>query len=269
MSIIACSVDECEKPVHVKKSQLCQPHYNRLNYAGTTDTPPRAIKCLHCGELNPPPKAKGPAPTYCSTRCRRDAAWERTLASGKYDEILAKRRLATEARPVVVIACGWCSVEFEKPRAGSVFCSQKCGQKHLDANNPARCSEADCDRGVRAKGLCSMHWRRKARAEGREANPEWNERRKANYQQRRALKLNLPSDNILPVDVYERDEWVCGICSTSVDRNLSWPDPMSPSLDHVLPLSLGGHHTLENVTLAHLECNARKGNRVKAAALSA
>jgi len=114
-----------------------------------------------------------------------------------------------------------------------------------------------------------MHWRRKARADGREANPEWDERRKSNYQKRRALKLQLPADDIRPLDVYERDGWACNICSEPVDRNISWPDPMSPSLDHVLPLSLGGHHTMENVALAHLSCNVRKGNRVEVDAMSA
>ena len=36
---------------------------------------------------------------------------------------------------------------------------------------------------------------------------------------------------------------------------------MSPSLDHVVPLSLSGAHTPENVRLAHVRCNTAKGNR--------
>jgi 5-methylcytosine-specific restriction endonuclease McrA len=38
------------------------------------------------------------------------------------------------------------------------------------------------------------------------------------------------------------------------------PDPMSPSLDHILPLSKGGTHEPRNVQLAHLGCNVRKYN---------
>ena len=122
------------------------------------------------------------------------------------------------------------------------------------------CSESGCDRPVRARGICSMHYKRQARAEGRYKNEPWDDRRRANYHKRRALKRKLPADDIRPREVYERDGWVCHICGDSVDKSAKWPDPMSPSLDHVKPLSKGGHHVLGNVQLAHLECNVRKGN---------
>ena len=105
-----------------------------------------------------------------------------------------------------------------------------------------------------------MHYKRQARAEGRYKNEPWDDRRRANYHKRRALKRKLPADNIRPSEVYERDGWVCGICGDPVERSLKWPDPKSPSLDHVKPLSKGGHHVLANVQLAHLECNVRKGD---------
>lgn len=34
------------------------------------------------------------------------------------------------------------------------------------------------------------------------------------------------------------------------------------SIDHIRPLSKGGTHTWDNVQLAHLKCNIKKGNRV-------
>lgn len=59
--------------------------------------------------------------------------------------------------------------------------------------------------------------------------------------------------------VYERDSWVCQICSILVDRELQWPHPMSKSIDHIVALSNGGSDTYANVQLAHLSCNQRKG----------
>jgi len=44
-----------------------------------------------------------------------------------------------------------------------------------------------------------------------------------------------------------------------VDAELRFPDPLSASLDHVLPLARGGRHTRENVRLTHLRCNVRRG----------
>lgn len=92
---------------------------------------------------------------------------------------------------------------------------------------------------------------------------KWSESRKANHHKRRALKLKLPAEVIRPLDVYERDEWKCGICAEPVGRDIKHPDPKSPSLDHILPLSKGGHHVMKNVQLAHLDCNIRKGARVE------
>lgn len=42
---------------------------------------------------------------------------------------------------------------------------------------------------------------------------------------------------------------------------LVYPNPLSASLDHVVPLAWGGEHTAANVQLAHLKCNVAKGAR--------
>lgn len=105
-----------------------------------------------------------------------------------------------------------------------------------------------------------MHWRRVARAEGREKAPVWDDQRAARHYARRALTKGAPEAEIFVYrEVYERDDWLCGICRTAVDETLTWPDPQSASLDHVVPLSKGGTHTLDNVQCAHLVCNLQKG----------
>lgn len=63
-----------------------------------------------------------------------------------------------------------------------------------------------------------------------------------------------------PVEVYDRDRWVCQLCEHPVDPDLTWPDPLSHSLDHVIPLSANGEHSRANTQLAHLICNVRKNN---------
>ena len=105
-------------------------------------------------------------------------------------------------------------------------------------------------------------WNRESRADGRQVGQPWNERRRANYERRRALKAGAkvggPFTNL---EVFERDSWVCGLCSLLVDPDAAYPDPGSASLDHVVPLSRGGEHSLSNVQLAHLSCNVSKGAR--------
>jgi hypothetical protein len=63
-------------------------------------------------------------------------------------------------------------------------------------------------------------------------------------------------------EVFERDGWVCGICRMPVDRQADPLDPASPTVDHVIPLSQGGQHTLTNVQCACLRCNSAKQDRI-------
>lgn len=67
-----------------------------------------------------------------------------------------------------------------------------------------------------------------------------------------------------PTEIFERDEWICGICDEPVDQALKHPDPMAKSLDHIQPIALGGDHSRANTQLAHLRCNISKGARVTA-----
>ena len=58
-------------------------------------------------------------------------------------------------------------------------------------------------------------------------------------------------------------ETICGICGQPVDKSLKYPDPGSPTIDHIVPLSRGGHpSSLENLQLAHFRCNRLKFNRL-------
>jgi 5-methylcytosine-specific restriction endonuclease McrA len=63
-------------------------------------------------------------------------------------------------------------------------------------------------------------------------------------------------------EVFERDGWVCGLCDGAIDKHVRAPHPSSPSVDHIVPIALGGGHSLANVQAAHLGCNVRKGARL-------
>ena len=55
---------------------------------------------------------------------------------------------------------------------------------------------------------------------------------------------------------------VCGICGDVLDDAVEYPDPMSKSMDHIIPVARGGTHSQENLQWAHLRCNIRKSDRV-------
>lgn len=69
--------------------------------------------------------------------------------------------------------------------------------------------------------------------------------------------------------LHHRDKGICGICFEPVDLTLRGRAlPMSPSTDHIVPLSHGGKNETSNVRLAHAICNERKGCLNENAALA-
>ncbi len=55
---------------------------------------------------------------------------------------------------------------------------------------------------------------------------------------------------------------VCAICGRPVDFDRRFPDPYSPTVDHIIPISKGGDPaSLENLQLAHLQCNRIKSSK--------
>lgn len=56
---------------------------------------------------------------------------------------------------------------------------------------------------------------------------------------------------------------VCAWCGKPVDKSLKYPDPMSPTVDHIIPISKGGHPSdVNNLQLMHFACNVAKGQKV-------
>ena len=58
-------------------------------------------------------------------------------------------------------------------------------------------------------------------------------------------------------------ETVCGICGQPVDKKLKYPHPMSPCIDHIIPIDRRGHPSdISNLQLAHWKCNRAKANKL-------
>ncbi|MGN0409416.1 MAG: HNH endonuclease [Candidatus Fimousia sp.] len=56
---------------------------------------------------------------------------------------------------------------------------------------------------------------------------------------------------------------VCGICGKPVDFTYKYPHPLSPCIDHIIPVAKGGHPSdLDNLQLAHWTCNRQKSDKL-------
>lgn len=55
---------------------------------------------------------------------------------------------------------------------------------------------------------------------------------------------------------------ICAICGRPVNFDLRFPDPWSPTVDHIVPVSKGGNPAdIANMQLAHLQCNRLKASK--------
>lgn len=56
---------------------------------------------------------------------------------------------------------------------------------------------------------------------------------------------------------------VCGICGKPVDKTLKTPHPLAPCIDHIVPISKGGHPSdIANLQLTHACCNRQKSDKL-------
>lgn len=121
-------------------------------------------------------------------------------------------------------ACRECGTLFKSRHPEKVYCSDKCNRK-----------------AQRRKTGHDSH-RKRARKYGTAYDPS----------------VNLH-------ELFERDSGICQICGEPCD----WTDVTQtgigkryPTIDHVVAMSVGGGHTWDNVQLACMLCNSKKGASV-------
>lgn len=174
------------------------------------------------------------------------------------------------------------------------FCTRRCGErsKQLRCRFPAICKH--CGKGYLAWHKQQAHCSRRCAKGGRDAICEWCQktfparqagRRKNRFCSRACVQaawakrdgskgydkakavarvyarraLSKQSGEVFKAeDVFARDEYQCGICGLPTDRTKGWPHPDAPTVDHIIPVSKGGTHTMANVQCSHWSCNLGK-----------
>ncbi len=205
---------------------------------------------------------RGRVKRFCSSKCRyaqRDLA-DRVLCSngcgtlvwrggkGSLPDPMCRPCRSVNRRGAEFKTCASCGVDYVpiKWRPGAQYCPDPvCRQafRGTPTASPWSASLTPAQNALRA-------------------NPrktEESERRSQFRSARRRLRSALVpgvGDEV----IYERDRWTCHLCDLPVSRKLTNPHPMSPSIDHLVPLSPnhGGTDDPANLATAHLACNLYK-----------
>lgn len=69
------------------------------------------------------------------------------------------------------------------------------------------------------------------------------------------------------LEIFERDNWICGICQNQINPKFRYPNWNCATIDHIVPISQAlaegwppsSIHTRQNAQAAHLRCNLNKG----------
>jgi len=81
---------------------------------------------------------------------------------------------------------------------------------------------------------------------------------------RRLRKYDSHFEKFDPLDVLKRDKWICQLCKIKTPKNLRGTQKdNAPEVDHIIPLSEGGEHTMRNAQCLCRKCNAIKFNQTK------
>lgn len=216
--------------------------------------PDRAANCLFCGGsmANAHPQAR-----YCSKRCQQKN-------THKVSKERSRQKRLREGKPIPgqLIVCKHpkCQVSFIKNHT-QLYCSKECA---IDANWRYRSPNGFGDRcAVYFKFChdCGMLITRKARGGMVLCQPCRKVRLRAVDARRNHKRRAVGAATMNIKDLASRDGKRCHICNRKIDLSLSGTAKWGPTIDHILPVSLGGTNEPNNLALAHRCCNSRRGNR--------
>jgi hypothetical protein len=209
----------------------------------------RPSRCGPCVKSGRPPMARKPD-TPCS-RCGSLLYSGKTSASAASRVCLPCRRTSPATgrrRPGTCVVC-----EQPTPRSDQQTCSAKCFTATVairsSITKPRAC-------GYCGKTFMAGTWRRYCSPCVVLAKKEENRRKNG---RRRGLRPSEDDRAAHLKAVADRDGWRCHLCRLKVDFRLVCPDPMSPSIDHLIPVADGGTEDAANLRLAHFGCNSRRG----------
>jgi len=188
--------------------------------------------------------SKGKINTWCKS-CYR--GWHQNRYTSKVEMSLTDSRI-----------CGNCLISyFPKQRQPSKFCSRLCKDVQRKSENKLSLLASKPERSCLH---CGNSLPKSMRSDAGFCSPKCNSAAHAVTRQNATRSMTPRPDRLtFRALIAERTNWTCGICGEPIDRTKSHPDSGYGSIDHIVPLAIGGTNDEENLQIAHLLCNLQKG----------
>lgn len=222
---------------------------------------PHEYTCEQCGKVY---RAKRKDRTrFCSREC--SYAYEKQHGR-------PQRRKQRSFKPLPL--CAVCGKQCSKPNQR--FCSQDCRDEQRRCSDRARralvaasiahvtyvcktCGrEFDYEYGTRRKSYCSAECARKGEKRSWRSAGNFNA-----FARKRLRKLHGEDwrshyEPISKRKVFNFYGHSCYLCGRKLAFNGDW-SPSQATIDHVVPLAVGGDHKYDNVRPCCMDCNSKKG----------
>lgn len=153
-----------------------------------------------------------------------------------------------------IVKCEWCNQEFTTEWQTKTYCSRS--HKEQARENRKRLREGTV-RPTYKKVCIGCNYEFETTSSQRHyCSTECKEWQKSQIR-RSFIKYKTKT---FKANLYFLANGLCGICHTPIDTSIKYPDHMSLSVDHIIPLSKGGTHVNGNLQVAHWICNVQKSN---------
>lgn len=222
-------------------------------------------KCQHCG--NPFWRPNAFRMKYCSKKCQDEA---RLLKSQQHQDSKSTTKENKFHRQ-----CSYCGEDFTTPYPKKIYCSPECGyagslrlkrEQWAESFVPKRIICKECGKefyttvGEPRKeyccDTCAAKYHRRIEHQTDRHKEYMNSFKNKREKQIRKAFVEEVSYPLL----YERDQGICKICGMPVLYDKFIDDTWGGTIDHVIPLSKGGEHSMANCQLSHRICNSLKSN---------
>lgn len=244
--------------------------------------------CDRCGVAFTPMQAKQ---RFCSGECRQAEEYKRWRERNPLKRVVStcercdaeivgqrKQRWCSKDCAHPQLVCGDCGVTYQHQGHRTEFCPA-CREAHkpppvvrprkvrsrklVKTRHYMRIRQRPVTRSFMA-GSCPMCGTNFVALAG--TNPRYCStlcaKRAGRQLHQRRFRNAEKREPIFRLKVFQRDAWICRLCMKPVDRDAEVPDSLAPTIDHILPLALGGAHVYENVQTAHFICNSAKAHNV-------
>lgn len=207
---------------------------------------------------------------YCSRDCAYldQKAWQKGgLTKSQKEKYWGEyTKVCFDYTLIELKTCPICGTKHYKRQSGSDYCSKACQTKKdsiklavslgVAVGKTKQCkycnSQFVVEYGSKRRVFCS---------EG--CSKAFSRKRKLfKNHKKRADHYGVLYEPVNPIDVFNRDDWTCKACGCETPKELRGKNQDdSPELDHVVAISQGGNHTIDNCQTLCRVCNILKSDK--------